>query len=68
MLRGNLLDGCLDVSFEEGEEGEKIEKGDDDDDDDDDKVVEKPIGSHSRRRRSFHSSQATPRKAGKAKE
>ncbi len=66
MLRGNLLDGCLDVSFEEGEEGEKIEKGDDDDDDDE--VVEKPIGSHSKRRRSFHSSQATPRKVGKAKE
>ncbi len=55
-LCGNLRDGCLDVSFEEG------------DVDDDEVVVEELIGSHSKRIRSFHSSQATPRKVGKAKE
>jgi len=64
MLCGNLRDGCLDVSFEEGEEGES----DVVDDDDDEVVVEELVGSQNKRRRSFHNSQATPREVGKAKE
>jgi hypothetical protein len=57
--------GCLDVSFEEGEEDEECEEGEESakgeeseegDDDEEKEVMEKPIRSHSKRKRSLRSS------------
>jgi hypothetical protein len=63
-----LCDGLrvgIQVLFEENEEGEESEEGDDDEQEE---MMEKPIRSHSKRIRFLCSSQATPRKVGKAKE
>jgi hypothetical protein len=57
-----FMGGCLNVNFEEGEENEEG------DDDKKEEVVEEPVRFDSKRRRSLRSSQATPRKVGKAKE
>ncbi len=57
--------GCLDVSFEEGEEDEeceedeegvKGEESEEGDDDEEEEVMDELVRSHSKRKRSLHNS------------
>jgi hypothetical protein len=56
------------ISHNEDEECEEGVKGEESDDDEEEEVMEKLIRSHSKRKRSLHSSQVAPRKVGKAKD
>ncbi len=55
------------ISHNEDEECKEGVKGEESDDDEEEEVIEKLIRSHSKRKRSLHSSQVAPRKVGKAK-